>query len=636
MHKITLEDGQSANIIDENIAQLKALFPDAFAESGVNFDVLRQLLGDSHGLEEGGERFGLNWSGKKQARQVALTSSAGTLLPCPKESLDWDGTENIFIEGDNLESLKLLQKSYSGKVKFIYIDPPYNTGKDFVYKDDFREGVKSYLSMTGQTDNGGIRTSSSTEVGGRLHSNWLSMMYPRLFVARRLLRDDGIIVISISDHEYANLFNACAEIFGEENHIGTVVWNSTKSVTNTALISVGHTYNLIFAKRKEHFVGNRHHFRLPETGDGFDNPDNDPRGPWKADPFQVGGWRPNQQYEIKNPTTGQVYKPAPGSSWKNEFEKFKELMADGRIVFGASGEAGPQRKRFLSEAEDRGKVTKTWWDDVGTTTNGTKAVKDIFDGYSVFSNPKPVDLIKRFIELCDHTGSGIVLDFFAGSGTTAHAVMELNAQSQQGSRKFIAIQLPEAIDLDDNDNAAAKEFCEKSSMKPIISELAKERLRRVGKVISETYKEKAGDTGFRVFKLADSSIKVWNPDRSDLEGTLQYHKDSVQTDRSESDVLYELLLKRGIELTAPIDIKKFGNKDIYSVGYGVIFACLADKISADEIEEVAQGILNWHKELEPETDSHVFFRDSAFSNDVAKTNMAAILEQNGISHVRSL
>lgn len=636
MQKITPEDGQSANIIDENTAQLKALFPDAFAESGVNFDVLRQLLGGSDVLEEGNERFGLNWSGKKQARQVALTSSAGTLLPCPDESLDWEGTENIFIEGDNLESLKLLQKSYSGKVKFIYIDPPYNTGKDFVYKDDFREGVKSYLSMTGQTDNGGIRTSSSTEVGGRLHSNWLSMMYPRLFVARRLLRDDGIIVISISDHEYANLFHVCSEIFGEENHIGTVVWNSTKSVTNTALISVGHTYNLIFAKSKEHFVGNRHHFRLPETGDGFDNPDNDPRGPWKADPFQVGGWRPNQQYEIKNPTTGQVYKPAAGSSWKNEFEKFKELMADGRIVFGASGEAGPQRKRFLSEAEDRGKVTKTWWDDVGTTTNGTKAVKDIFDGYSVFSNPKPVDLIKRFIELCDHTGSGIVLDFFAGSGTTAHAVMELNAQSQQGSRKFIAIQLPEAIDLDDNDNAAAKEFCKKFSMKPIISELAKERLRRVGKAISTTYKDKAGDTGFRVFKLTDSSIKVWNPDRNDLEGTLQYHKDSIQTDRSESDVLYELLLKRGIELTAPIEVRKVGNKDIYTVGYGVIFACLADKISTDEIEEISQGILNWHKELDPETDSHVFFRDSAFSNDVAKTNMTAILEQNGISHVRSL
>lgn len=620
-------DTKSADIVAENIESLKTLFPDAFEEGKIDFDVLRQLLGGA--VDEKDEKYGLNWHGKRKARQLALTPSTGTLLPCPDESVDWETTQNLMIEGDNLEVLKLLQKSYASKVKLIYIDPPYNTGKDFVYPDNFQDSIKNYLSLTGQIDEGGQKSSSNTESSGRFHTDWLNMMYPRLRVARSLLKNDGLIVVSISDSENHNLREMMDEIFGHENFVGCVIWNSTKSVTNTALISVSHTHNLIYARNKEYFVENRSHFRLPEDGDGFANPDNDPRGPWKADPFQVGGERPNQLYPITNPKTGEIYRPNSGSSWKNELKVFEGLMADSRIVFGASGEAGPQRKRFLSEAEERGKVTKTLWDDVNTTTNATRTLKDLM-GETVFDNPKPVDLIRRFIQLGTHDPNGaLVVDFFAGSGTTGQAVMEQNAYDG-GSRRFILVQLPEQLNSDDNQQKLAVKFCKKNNLPLNIATLTKERLRRAGKKITK------GDVGFRVYSLASSNIAEWEPEPSDLEGTLLANTEHLVPGRTEQDVLYELLLKLGLDLCVHIEKKNIAKKTIYSIGSGTLIVCLADGLTKDTVEAVATGIVTWRKALAPSGETRVVFKDSGFVDDVAKVNMAAILNQNGILDVRSL
>ena len=472
MEKLTVNDPRtrSADPVADNLDKLRALFPEAFTEGAVDFEVLRQLLGSE--IDEREEKYGLNWHGKRRARQLALTPSTGTLRPCPEESVDWDTTQNLMIEGDNLEVLKLLQKSYAGKVKLIYIDPPYNTGRDFVYPDNYRDNIRNYLELTGQIIGESQRISSNTEASGRFHTEWLNMMYPRLKVARPLLSEDGLFIISISDAEIHNVRHALDEVFGESNFMGAVMWNSTKSVTNTALLSVSHTYNLIYARNRDYFVNNRIHFRLPDEGEGFSNPDDDPRGPWKADPFQVGGERPNQRYPITNPKTGQVYHPNPGSSWKNDLARFEQLIAENRIVFGSTGEAGPQRKRFLNEAAERGRVAKTWWDDVDTTTNATAETKQLM-GDSVFDNPKPVSLIKRFIQLGTHDpDNAIVMDFFAGSGTTAQAVIEQNV-IDGGKRRHILIQLPEPINPDDAGQRLAAAYCDTLGQARNIAELTK-------------------------------------------------------------------------------------------------------------------------------------------------------------------
>ena len=624
---------RSADLVAENIAQLKTLFPEAFAEGKLDFAVLRQLLGDA--VDEGEEKFGLNWHGKRRARRLALTPSTGTLRPCPEESVDWDTTRNLLIEGDNLEVLKLLQKSYTGKVKLIYIDPPYNTGKDFIYPDNYKDGIKNYLKITGQVDSNGSKLTSNTESSGRFHTNWLNMIYPRLKVAKTFLREDGIIVISISDAEAHNLRECLDETFGPENMIGCVVWNSTKSVTNTALISVSHTYNIIYARNRDYFVQNRMHFRLPEKGEGFANPNNDSRGSWKADPFQVEGERPNQMYPITNPKTGEVYYPNAGNSWKNELSVFKRLVAEDRIVFGTKGESGPQRKRFLSDAEERGRVAKTWWDDVDTTTNATKAAKALMGG-SVFDNPKPVSLISRFIQLGTHDPTtAIVMDFFAGSGTTAQAVIEQNL-ADGGNRRHILVQLPELLDPKNKEEKIAAAYCDKLGKPKTVAELTKEHLRRFRAKRQEQNQIPQTDLGFRVFKLDSSNIRTWEPNRENLHKTLLESVEHIKEGRSEQDILYELLLKLGIELSSSIEQREIVGKQVYSAGDGALIACLVEQISNADAEELALGIAEWNTQLENPNDTTVVFRDSAFADDVAKTNITEILRQYGIKDVRSL
>jgi len=620
INKITSDDhlSQSKDLIQENIDQLKKLFPDIVSEGKIDFKSLQQVLGEE--IEDEEEFYRFTWAGKSQARREAHKPSTGTLRPCKEESLDWDTTQNLYIEGDNLEVLKLLQKSYAGKIKMIYIDPPYNTGKDFVYKDNYKDNLKNYQEITGQIDSDGNKLSTNSDSDGRFHSNWLNMMYPRLRLSRNLLKDSGIIFITIDDNEIENLKKICNECFGEENFIGTIVWNSTKSVTNTALISVSHNYNLVYCKDINYYTKNREKFRLPESGEGFSNPDNDPRGPWKADPFQVGGWRPNQQYEIINPNTGKKYLPNENCSWKNDLEKYKELVDDNRIVFGTSGDAGPQRKRFLNEALDRGKVTKTWWDDLGATTNGTNTVKKLFDGNSVFTNPKPVDLIERMIQLGDSEKDGIILDFFAGSSTTAHAVMNLNSKDD-GKRKFIQVQLPEDI----NENEIGYKLGYRK-----ITEIGKERIRRVASKLKEENNSSDLDFGFKVFKLDSSNIKSWDGNPSNLESNLFDSISNIKDDRTEDDLLYEILLKYGLDLSIPIELKEINQKKIYNIGLGALFICLDQEITV----EISEIIGKWKEEFDPEI-SRVIFRDEGF-NDVDKTNSFQILKRYGINEIRSI
>lgn len=496
----------SLAIKTDNLQRLKKLFPEVFSEGKIDFQRLKDAIGGDPFVKE--EHFELYWAGKKEARLEIQKKTTATLVQDKKNSINFEKAQHVFIEGENLVALKLLQKSYIGKVKMIYIDPPYNTGNNsFAYHDDYTENKIEYNKRTGLKDeieflNEQNFWKKNLKESGQSHSAWLSMIYPRLYLGRNLLQDNGVIFISIDDNEQANLKMICDEVFGEQNFIGDIIWNSTKSVTNTSLISVSHNFNLVYAKNIDHFTKNRNEFRIPENGSGFANPDKDPRGAWKADPFQVGGWRPNQQYEIINPKTGKKYLPNPGNSWKNDKDKFQELIKENRIVFGSTGDAGPQRKRFLSEALLKGKVTKTWWDDVGTTTNGTQLLKKLFDNKVLFTNPKPVDLIKRMIQLGDFKKDGIILDFFAGSGTTAQAVLELN-QEDGGKRKFICIQMPEPTDK----NSEAY----KSGYKTI-SEITKARISKVITKISKEnsgklQKKNSGTIGFKSFKLVGSKSK---------------------------------------------------------------------------------------------------------------------------------
>lgn len=506
--------------------------------------------------------------------------STATLRPCVEKSRGRDGedgsfdSDNIYIEGDNLEVLKLLQRGYHGKVKMIYIDPPYNTGHDFVYHDSFGDTIENYKQQAGLTGQ------SNADTSGRFHSDWCSMMYPRLKLARELLSDDGVLIVSISDAECSNLKSILDEIFGEKNYCGDILWNSTKSVTNTALISVSHTYNLVYFKQMDYFVKNRSEFKLVDEGEGFSNPDNDPRGPWKADPFQVGGWRPNQQYEIVNPNTGTVYTPNPGCSWKNDYTHYLELAKDNRIVFGASGKGGPQRKRFLTEALERGKVAKTWWDDVETTTNGTQLIKKMFGGASVFDNPKPVGLIRKFLDLASSSDS-IILDFFSGSCTTAHAVLEANS-ALQGHRRFIAVQIPESCEKDTAAYSAG--FSN-------ICQIGEERIRRAGNGIKAEIEDrnrqlklgeapkKLPDIGFRVFKLDDSGIERPEPGQLLL--------DVVKPNRSELDIVFEMMLKWGLELTLPVERADAAGYPIWSVACDELICCMSQGLTIDALEAIA-------------------------------------------------
>lgn len=618
-------EAQSADLVAGNIAQLKVLFPELITEGpdgvAVNVDVLKALVGDKS-VTDADEKYGLNWHGKRRARQLALTPSTGTLRPCPEESVDWATTQNLMIEGDNLEVLKLMQKSYAGKVKLIYIDPPYNTGKDFVYPDNFQDNIKNYLELTGQVE-GGQKISSNTEASGRFHTDWLNMMYPRLKLARNLIKEDGAIFISIDENEAANLLLIMNEIFGEENFVLSAIWRKRVSPANDAKwFSSDHDLVIVYAKNKDVWRPNK----LPRNAQqlsNYKNPDNDPRGLWNSATYTCNkskDERPNLFYAIRNPNTGEDVWPKETAVWKYGPEVTAAQLADNRLYWGADGQAAfPRAKLFLSEMDDV--VPRSVWDyeDVGHTQEATTELKALFDGSQVFDSPKPVRLLKRILELCCDSPDDLVLDFFAGSGTTGHA--SYSRGGAENPVRFILVQLPEPL----VNNSFQR-----------ISDITKERLRRSAAKIKADNPEWQGDSGFRVFKLDRSNIRAWNPNPENLEATLLDYEDHLLEGRSEADVLYELLLKLGLDLCVPIDLRTIAGHEVYSVGGGVLMACLAEQIKRDQVEALAQGITGWYQELAPVGDTTCVFRDSAFADDVAKTNLTAILEQHGIQNVRSL
>lgn len=599
----------SPNFRTEIAEKLAELVPEVVADGKIDVEVLKNLLDEDAAV--GSERFGLFWPGKAQAARAAQTPTTATLAPERENSVDWDNTQNVFIEGDNLEVLKILQRHYFGKIKMIYIDPPYNRGDDLIYKDDYTDPMGSYLKMSGQADGGGVLT-SNTEKSGRFHSKWLNMIFPRLKMARNLMTQDGVIFISISDHEVSDLRLVADEIFGSDNFIADIIWNSTKSVTNTALISVSHTHNLVYAKSLKYFTSHKSEFRLPEEDKGFHNPDNDPRGPWKADPFQVEGVRPNQRYEIINPNTGEKYIPNLGCSWKNDYKRFKVLLEEDRIVFGATGESGPQRKRFRSEAMERGRVSKTLWDDVETTASGTRQLKEMFDNVSPFPNPKPIGLVERMIQLgCP--SDGIILDFFAGSGTVAHSVMRLNSRDGR-NRKCISVQIPEPV---------PSEYIGRGGNFSVISEISRERIRRAGKKVLE---EEAGslgergeplDVGFRSYKLVDTNFARWNlTSEITADGIAQeisYQADSSDDDASSEWKLTELLIKLGFSLTEKIHRIYVSGLEVFSVADGLVLA-YTDEHTAPTLEQLRALVAARPEKL-------IIVEDAFHGNDELKTNL---------------
>lgn len=628
MQQVTVQDGESLDVVQENIQQLKELFPEAFTEDGVDFDVLRQLLGDAGVLDEGEEKFGLNWHGKKRARQIALTPSTGTLRPCPEESVDWDTTQNLFIEGDNLEVLKLLQKSYAGRVKMIYIDPPYNTGKEFIYPDNYQDNLDTYLRYTGQKGEDGLKFSSNTESSGRYHTNWLNMMYPRLKLAKSLLCQDGVIFISIDDNELTHLKEICDEIFGEENCRGIVSRpTGTPSGQGYDILVNEIDYILVYAKSALASLGG-----LPFSDEDkkiYNQEDED--GLYLTRTLRKTGGedrredRPTMYYGIEAPNGSLIFPIGPTgyeSRWRCGEDAYFKLLSENRIEWKLIDEEWKPYQKFYLEG--RSKQPSNLWQGIEGNKKASLTIRNLFDG-KVFDTPKPVELVGRCIRISSDFDD-LILDFFAGSATTAHAVLKLNVEDGN-KRKFIVTQLPEASD----EKSEASKLGYKN-----IADVAKERIRRSAKKIKEENPDYEGDLGFKVFKLDSSNIRAWNPDAGDLEQALYDHIEHLVPGRSEQDVLYELLLKRGVDLATPIESRTVAGKTVYSIGYGVLLACLAPSIARDEVEELASGILAWHEELQPATDTHLFFRDSAFADDVTKTNLSAILHQYGIHHVRSL
>ena len=636
MQKLTANDPEtkSPDLVAENVSRLRALFPELVTEGpdgvAVNPDVLKQLVGDRT-VTDAEEKYGLNWHGKRRARQLALTPSTGTLRPCPEDSVDWDTTQNLMIEGDNLEVLKLLQKSYAGKVKLIYIDPPYNTGKDFVYPDNFQDSIKHYLELTGQIE-AGRKINSNTEASGRFHTDWLSMMYPRLKLARNLLREDGVIFISIGDQEHARLRIIMDDIFGDENFIANIVWQKKQSPQNDAInVSDMHDHIIVYARQarlnKNDTQGWKRNKikRVASQEARYENKDDDRRGDWTSADLtcnKTSDERPNLYYAITNPNTKKEVWPSKTRVWAYEMPTMKLLVAEDRIWWGKDGTNMPRLKVFRIDVDD-GVVPSTWWprEFAGDNQDARRELRALFPETDVFDTPKPVQLIRRMLEIGTFENScDVILDFFAGSGTTGQAVGELNA-SDGGNRRYILNQLPEPVADLPFDN---------------LGQIARERLRRAGKKIREDNPLFVGDLGFRVFKLDSSNIQTWDPDRSDLAASLEAHAKNLKEDRTEQDILFELLLKLGLDLTVPIVQRTIAGKAIYSIGGGVLLVCLADSITQAEAEPVALGMVAWHKEQAPAGDSTVVFRDSAFADDVAKTNLAAIVYQHGLETVRSL
>lgn len=665
--------GSSPDIVEQNIETMRKLFPEVFAEGSeadgprwkIDFDALKEVMGEY--VEDEQERYSFTWNGKSRARRIAQTPSSGTLRPCPEESVNWDTTKNLFIEGDNLEVLKLLQKSYHKKVKMIYIDPPYNTGNDFIYPDKFADNLDTYLRYTGQIDDEGFRVSTNSESNGRFHTNWLNMMYPRVKLARNLLRDDGVILFSIDEHEFHHLRKICDEIFGEENYAGEIVWkNSSKN--DQDYVSMQHEYLMVYVKDKNVNKGTwiERKEGLEEIYKAFDSfrqrhgenwdeihaealewykqfPESNPirasqHYNWMDDKgvyfaADISGPHHGQYvYDVEHPVTHLPCK-RPASGWRYPKETMAKRISEGSVHFGKDHSTVPNNKVYLKETEYQS-VTSIRYKDGRVAS---KKLAALFGG-AVFTNPKDSELLSSLFSSFGLENDDILLDFFAGSGTTAESILSLNARARSACR-YILIQLPESLraGLATATGSAkattvrAIEYLEARGKKADLCEIAKERIRLVVAQLGPETPTEQFDCGFKVFGLNSSNIKPWDADLNNVGETLIDSVDNIKSDRSEGDVLYELLLKYGLDLAVPIEARPVAEKKVHIIGAGALIVCLADAIDTS----TAEGIVKIRDEMQPEV-IRVVFKDSGFKDDVAKTNIMQVLRQAGIEDVKSL
>jgi len=609
----------SLDKVAANIDAIAALFPNAVTEvlrdgeteRAIDFDVLRQELSDSI-IEGREERYQFTWPDKRKAVLAANAPITSTLRPVVADSVGKDGTpggfdsENLYIEGDNLEVLKLLQETYLGKVKMIYIDPPYNTGNDFVYEDDFAQSATEYLAGSGQYDEAGNRMVTNTESNGRFHTDWLNMIYPRLKLAKDLLSDDGVIFISIDDHEQENLKKCCDEIFGAQNFVAQLVWERAFAPKNDAkFISNSHDYVLMFAKDLNGFVIGR----LPRTEEAnarYSNPDNDPRGVWQSDNLTVKTYSPSGDYPITTPS-GRVVEPPAGRCWSLSKNAFLERLQDNRIYFGADGNGVPRIKRFLSELKFDGMAPTSllFYKDVGHSQEGSQEVTALMKA-GVFDGPKPVRLLLRLLTLANLKEDSIVLDFFSGSGTTAHALMKYNVE-QNKRCKFIAVQVPQKTDQ--GGTAAQAGY-------PNICEIGKERIRRAGKMIREEAGEAAAlqDFGFRCLRLDSSNMEdvYYEPEKLGQQDLFS-QVDNVKQGRTAEDLLFQVMLDMGIPLSSKISERNIAGKKVFDVGEGFLLACFDSAVTEEVVTEIAK-----------QKPQYAVLRDSSMANDSVATNFEQI------------
>lgn len=629
----------SKDLLQENISKLKELFPEIITEDKIDFKILRDVLSDE--VEDEEEYYRFTWAGKSAARREAHKPSTGTLRPVKEESVNWDKTQNLFIEGDNLEVLKLLQKSYAGTIKMIYIDPPYNTGSDFVYKDNYADNLKNYHEITGQTDSVGNRMQTNPESDGRFHSKWINMMYPRLKLARNLLTNDGVIFISIDDHEVENLIKVCDEIFGQGNALANLIWDTNHSA-QAGIFKVYHQYILVYAKnalsistpmsrdnerfeagamKKESKRHPKSIFKFPK-GTRFEAPDGtELKDSWggteKVTLIQGRMVCKNSQLEEDVTLEGSW---TQGNQMKQYFYGDRDSLIDSRgqkvveFYFSSGGK--------LKIIKERAVLTPQTTQRFGSQGSISKKLAELFNmDESPFDSPKPTDMISTFCSWFT-SENDIVLDFFSGSATTAHGVLKINSEDNQ-TRRFMMVQLPE--------KTSEKSEAFKVGYKTI-SDLGKDRIKKAIEIIvskNPMFSENM-DLGFKVFKLDDSNIKGWDGKPSNLEQSLYDAVSNIKDDRTEEDVLYEILLKYGLDLTLHIEEKTIEGRKVFNVGLGALFICLGDNITS----KVAEGIGKWKEEINPEV-CRVIFKDTGF-NDVEKTNSVQTLKRFGIEEVKSI
>lgn len=611
-------DGLSLDLEKQNINKIKELFPEAVEEGKINFEMLRAFLGDE--VDDSREKYQFTWNGKAKSIKLAQTPSSATLRPCKHKSKNWDTTENLYIEGDNLEVLKQLQKTYYGKIKMIYIDPPYNTGKDFIYPDDYKDSIENYKEQTNQI------LSSNPETSGKYHTKWLNMMYPRLILAKNLLRKDGIIFISIDDNEQDNLKKMCNEIFGESNYITEIAWQCLDTVKNDArYFSDNHEYIFIYAKNKDYLK-----IRGIKKGEKqrayYKNYDNDPRGDYLLTPLHAksGSMSSIYTYTFKN---GQTWTPPQGTFPRFAIQTLQELEKENRLYLDPNGIKTPQKKTYLSEVGDRMPPTSFWdYSTFGSTRQSNNELSKL-NLKGMFQNTKPTLTLKTLIDLIKCETEDIILDFFSGSASTAHAVMKLNAEDG-GNRKFIMVQLPELCDeKSEAYKAGYKNICE----------IGEERIRRAGEQIRTEWEkghpsdgmfsedEKFNvDIGFKVFKLDSTNIVPWDSSAEYNEENLFNLSNVFKNERSKADILYEIMLKYGVFDRSVEEIDVNG-KTMYRVGKRYMIVCLEDNVTSDDVKAIG--------ELSPKT---VIFKESGFNNDNDKINAVYNLEKSGVEDVKCI